>query len=68
MGEKRLRRSTRDRVLAGVCGGFGHYFSIDPVLIRVAWVIFCLAGGSGLLAYIICAIIIPEEDDMFSSF
>ena len=57
---KKLTRSTVDRKLAGVCGGIGEYFGIDPTLIRVAWVVFCLLGGSGLLAYLICALIIPE--------
>ncbi len=57
---KKLIRSTTDRKIAGVCGGLGEYFGVDPTLIRIGWVIFCLLGGSGLLAYIICALIIPE--------
>ncbi len=60
---KRLYRSKKDRILGGVCGGFAEYFAIDPVLVRVLWVIFSLAGGSGLLAYIICWIIIPEKPE-----
>ena len=59
--EKRLYRNTSDKMLAGVCSGIGEYFSIDPTLIRLGWVVFSLAGGSGLLAYIIAAIIIPEK-------
>lgn len=58
--DKRLYKSSTNRVLAGVCGGIGEYFNIDPTLIRLAWVIFCLAGGSGIIAYIIAMIIIPE--------
>lgn len=60
--EKKLRRSAKNTMLAGVCGGIGEYFSIDPTLVRLAWVLFCCLGGSGLLAYIIAAIIIPKDE------
>ena len=59
--DKRLYRNTSDQMLAGVCSGIGEYFNIDPTLIRLGWVVFSLAGGSGVLAYIIAAIIIPEK-------
>jgi len=49
-------------MIAGVCGGIGEYLNIDPVLIRVVMVILALGAGAGLLAYLICAIIIPEQD------
>jgi phage shock protein PspC (stress-responsive transcriptional regulator) len=58
---KRVTRSATDRKLAGVCGGIGAYFGIDPTIIRIGWVVFCLMGGSGVLAYLLCALIIPEE-------
>jgi len=58
---KRLIRSTTDRKLAGVCGGIGEYFGVDPTMVRIGWVVFCLLGGSGVLAYFLCALIIPEE-------
>ena len=58
---KRLYRSKKDKILGGVCGGMAEYFNIDPTLIRILWVIFTLMGGSGILAYIICWIIIPEN-------
>ena len=58
--KKKLYRSRENRVIAGVCGGIAEYFDIDPTLVRLAWVLFCVLGGSGLLAYIIAAIIIPE--------
>ena len=58
--KKKLYRSTENRVIAGVCGGIAEYFDIDPTLVRLAWVLFCVLCGSGLLAYIIAAIIIPE--------
>ncbi|MBR6206635.1 MAG: PspC domain-containing protein [Oscillospiraceae bacterium] len=57
---KRLTKSSADRKLAGVCGGIAEYFDIDPTIVRIAWVLFCCLGGSGLLAYIICAIVMPE--------
>ena len=58
---KRLTRSRIDYKLAGVCGGLGEYFGIDSTLIRIGWAVFCLMGGSGVLAYILCALIIPNE-------
>lgn len=61
MGEKRLYRSKTNRMLAGVCAGIADYFNLDPTIIRLAWVVFSCLGGSGLLAYIIAAIIIPSE-------
>ncbi|ADU27698.1 PspC domain-containing protein [Ethanoligenens harbinense] len=57
--EKRLYRSRTQRMLAGVCGGIAEYFNIDPTLIRLGWVIFACMGGTGVLAYIIAAIVIP---------
>jgi len=58
---KRLYKSRSEKKLAGVCGGIAEYFDTDPTLIRLAWVIFSLAGGCGILAYIIAAIILPNE-------
>lgn len=60
MENKKLYRSSTNCMLAGVCGGIGEYFNIDPTLIRLAWVLFSALGGSGILAYIIAAIIIPK--------
>ncbi len=59
--EKRLYKSNENKMLAGVCGGIAEYFNIDPTLVRLGWVLFSFLGGSGLLAYIISAIIIPAE-------
>jgi phage shock protein C len=58
---KRLYRSTSHRVIGGVAGGLGDYLDIDPVLIRIAFVVALFFGGVGLLAYIIAWIIIPEQ-------
>ena len=61
MNGKKLYRNTENKMLAGVCSGIADYFDIDPTLVRLGWVMFSLLGGSGLLAYIIAAIIIPER-------
>ncbi len=59
--EKRLYVSNTDKKIAGVCGGIAEYFKIDSTLVRLAWVLFVFAGGSGILAYIIAAIIMPQR-------
>ena len=59
--DKKLYKSKGDRKLCGVCGGLGEFFGIDASLIRLAWIVFSLLGGSGVLAYIIAAIVIPDE-------
>ena len=61
MGDNRLYRSSTNYMLAGVCGGIAEYFNIDPTLVRLGWVLFSALGGSGILAYIIAAIIIPKQ-------
>jgi phage shock protein C len=60
MPQTRLRRSTEDRMIAGVCGGLGRYFNTDPVWFRLAFVVVTLAGGAGILIYLISWLIIPE--------
>ena len=61
MNGKRLYRSESNRMLCGVCAGIAEYFNLDPTLIRLAWALFCVLGGSGVLAYILAAIITPPE-------
>lgn len=56
---KRLYKSKENRMLDGVCGGIAEYLNVDPTFVRLLWVLFCVMGGSGILAYIIAAIIIP---------
>lgn len=58
---RRLYRSRSDKELGGVCGGLAEYFQLDPSLIRLAWIIFAVLGGSGVLAYILAWIVIPEQ-------
>lgn len=59
--DKRLYKSSSNRVLCGVCGGIGEYFHVDPTLIRLLFLLLICGWGSGLLFYIIAAIIIPER-------
>lgn len=59
---KKLTRSRNNKMLAGVCAGVANYFDLDPTLVRLGWALFGLLGGSGLLFYIICCVVIPEED------
>jgi phage shock protein C len=60
---KRFYRSRSDRKIAGVCGGLAGYFGIDPVIPRLVWIVFALAAGMGVLAYIICWLVVPEESE-----
>jgi len=58
---RRLYRSRTHKVIGGVAGGLGEYLDIDPVLVRIMFVVVAFAGGSGIIAYIIAWIIIPEQ-------
>ena len=58
--EKKLYRSSTNKTIAGVCGGIAQYLNIDPTIVRVIWALVSLSGA-GLLAYLICALIIPEK-------
>ena len=58
---KKLYRSTKDKVLAGVCGGLGEYFDVDPTLVRLVCGLLCLYAGTGRLAYVVAACIIPVD-------
>jgi phage shock protein PspC (stress-responsive transcriptional regulator) len=59
---KRLYKSRDNRIICGVCGGIGEYFNVDPTIIRLLLVLIALTG-SGVLAYLVAAIIIPEEPE-----
>ena len=58
---KKLCRSRNDKVIAGVCGGIAEYFSIDPTIVRLVWGATFFLGGTGFLAYIVAAIIMPKD-------
>ena len=64
MGEepKKLTRSKNDAKIAGVCAGLGEYFNVDPTLVRILFVVLALAGGPGLIAYIILWLVVPEAE------
>lgn len=61
--EKRLYKSSKNKMLDGVCAGIAEYFGIDPTLVRVALVLFCAMGGAGIIAYIIMAIVMPRNPE-----
>jgi len=58
--ERKVYRSSKDRILFGVCGGIASYFNIDPVLVRLGMVALAFIDGAGVLLYIIMALVIPE--------
>ena len=57
---KRLTRSRANRSLAGVCGGIAEYYGWDPTVVRVAWIVLTLLGGSGILLYLILWLVMPD--------
>ena len=61
--KKRLYKDHTNEKLCGVCAGIAKYFNLDPTIVRLALVLFCLLGGSGVLAYIVCALVMPDEPD-----
>ncbi len=58
---KKLYKSSENKKICGVCGGISEYLKIDATVIRLLWVIVTFLGGAGVMAYIICALIMPEE-------
>nr|WP_325186176.1 PspC domain-containing protein [uncultured Oscillibacter sp.] len=60
---RKLYRARSGRMLEGVCAGIANYFALDPTLVRLGWVLFTAIGCSGIVAYIICALLIPEEPE-----
>ena len=58
--KKKLTRSATDKKLGGVCAGIAEYLDVDATVIRLAWVIFTLLGGAGILAYIIALLVMPN--------
>ena len=62
--KKRLYRIDKGSKLFGVCGGIAEYFNIDPTIVRIIWVILVFACGTGVLAYLICALCMPKETDI----
>lgn len=61
----RIYKSEKDKVFDGVCGGIGEYFDIDPVIIRLLWVVLVIFGGTGVVAYVLAMLIIPKSPEDF---
>ncbi|MBU5452667.1 PspC domain-containing protein [Pseudoflavonifractor sp. MSJ-30] len=59
---KKLYKSNTNKMICGVCGGLGEFFGIDPTIIRLIWAILALLGGTGIVAYLIAAVIIPNSE------
>lgn len=59
--KKRLYKSNFDKKLCGVCGGIAEYFDIDATIVRLGLVVFTLLGGSGIIAYIVAALVMPKQ-------
>ena len=62
MNNKRLVKGN-DRKIAGVCSGVANYFGWDPIWVRIGWAVLTFAYGVGLVAYIVCAIVMPNDDN-----
>ena len=62
--KKRLYRIEKGKKLCGVCGGIAEYFDIDPTIVRLLWAFLVLCVGTGILAYIVAAIIIPTKSEI----
>jgi len=61
--EKKLYKSNTDKKIDGVCAGVAEFFNIDPTLVRLAWVLVALFAGSGILLYIVAALVIPRKPE-----
>jgi phage shock protein PspC (stress-responsive transcriptional regulator) len=59
--EKKLYKSNKNKMIDGVCAGIAEYFSLDPTLVRLGAIVLTCLGGSGILAYIICCVVIPRD-------
>lgn len=59
---KKLVKSTNNKVICGVCAGIADQLNVDPTIVRVLWAIAVFIYGTGILAYIICALIFPEGE------
>ncbi len=62
--QKKLYKIEQGKKIDGVCGGIAEYFDIDPTLVRLIWIVFSCWGGSGIVAYIIAAIVMPKKSDV----
>ncbi len=62
--KKRLYKTEDNNKLFGVCGGIAEYFDLDPTVVRIIWILFACCAGCGVLAYIICALVMPKKSEV----
>ena len=62
--EKKLYKVSEGKKICGVCGGIAEYFNIDPTLVRLGWALVSLFAGAGVIGYIVCAVIMPEKNEL----
>ena len=62
--QKKLYKIEEGKKIDGVCGGIAEYFNIDPTLVRLAWALLTMCAGSGIIVYIIAAIVMPKKSDV----
>lgn len=63
--KKVLYKIDEGKIIDGVCGGIAEYFNVDPTIIRLIWIVFACSAGSGIIAYIFAALIMPRKKDVF---
>ncbi|MCA9917466.1 MAG: PspC domain-containing protein [Anaerolineales bacterium] len=63
MSNKRLVRNTHDEMLGGVCSGIANYLNVDPVIVRLVFVLLALGGGHGVIAYVILWLLMPTDEE-----
>ena len=68
MDQKRLYKARGHRMVCGVCGGIAEYFNIDPSIVRLVWAALVIMGGTGILLYIIAAIILPRKSQVYPGY
>ena len=59
--KKKLYKDHTNKKCCGVCSGIAKYFDLDPTVVRLGWILLCALAGSGILAYFICALVMPDE-------
>ena len=64
MEERKLYKINQGKIIDGVCGGIAEYFGVDATIVRVAWIVLVLAAGSGVLAYVLAALIMPRKPEL----
>lgn len=64
MNQKKLCKSTRNRKIAGVCGGISEYLNIDSTLIRLAFALISIFWCTGIIIYIVCALVMPDDTEI----